>query len=33
MLDVTNHNAARVAKLPGTWARKGEHTDRAATPR
>lgn len=26
MLDVTNHNAARVAKLPGTWARKGEHT-------
>ncbi len=27
MLDVTNHNAARVAKLPGTWARKGEHTD------
>ena len=22
MLDVTNHNAARVAKLPGTWARK-----------
>ena len=27
MLDVTNHNAARVAKLPGTWARKGEHSD------
>lgn len=27
MLDVTNHNAARVAKLPGTWARKGENTD------
>jgi P4 family phage/plasmid primase-like protien len=27
MLDVTNHNAARVAKLPGTWARKGEHTE------
>lgn len=27
MLDVTNFNAARVAKLPGTWARKG-----AATP-
>ena len=26
MLDVTNHNAARVAKLPGTAARKGEHT-------
>jgi P4 family phage/plasmid primase-like protien len=26
MLDVTNHNAARVAKLPGTWARKGENT-------
>jgi P4 family phage/plasmid primase-like protien len=26
MLDVTNHNAARVAKLPGTVARKGEHT-------
>lgn len=26
MLDVTNHNAARVAKLPGTWARKGDHT-------
>jgi hypothetical protein len=26
MLDVTNHNAARVAKLPGTWARKGEDT-------
>lgn len=26
MLDVTNHNAARVAKLPGTWARKGEGT-------
>ena len=26
MLDVTNCNAARVAKLPGTWARKGEHT-------
>ena len=26
MLDVTNHNAARVAKLPGTWARKCEHT-------
>ncbi len=25
MLDVTNHNAARVAKLPGTWSRKGEH--------
>lgn len=27
MLDTTNHNAARVAKLPGTWARKGEHTE------
>jgi len=27
MLDVTNHNAARVAKLPGTWARKGQPTD------
>lgn len=26
MLDVTNHNAARVAKLPDTWARKGEDT-------
>ena len=26
MLDVTNHNAARVAKLPGTWARKGQQT-------
>jgi P4 family phage/plasmid primase-like protien len=26
MLDVTNHNAARVAKLPGTWTRKGENT-------
>jgi P4 family phage/plasmid primase-like protien len=26
MLDVSNHNAARVAKLPGTWARKGEAT-------
>jgi P4 family phage/plasmid primase-like protien len=26
MLDVSNHNAARVAKLPGTWARKGEDT-------
>jgi P4 family phage/plasmid primase-like protien len=26
MLDVTNHNAARVAKLPGTWARKGANT-------
>ena len=26
MLDVTNHNAARVAKLPGTWARKGADT-------
>ena len=26
MLDVTNHNAARVAKLPGTWARKSELT-------
>jgi P4 family phage/plasmid primase-like protien len=26
LLDVTNHNAARVAKLPGTWARKGEQT-------
>lgn len=25
-LDVTNHNAARVAKLPGTWARKGADT-------
>lgn len=25
MLDVTNHNAARVAKLPSTWARKGEN--------
>jgi P4 family phage/plasmid primase-like protien len=27
MLDVTNHNAARVAKLPGTWSRKAEHTE------
>ena len=27
MLDTTNHNAARVAKLPGTWARKGAHSD------
>lgn len=27
MLDVSNHNAARVAKLPGTWARKGENTE------
>jgi hypothetical protein len=26
MLDVTNHNAARVAKLQGTWTRKGEHS-------
>ncbi len=26
MLDVTNFNAARVAKLPRTWARKGEST-------
>jgi P4 family phage/plasmid primase-like protien len=26
MLDTTNHNAARVAKLPGTWTRKGEHS-------
>jgi P4 family phage/plasmid primase-like protien len=26
MLDVTNHNAARVAKLPGTWARKSDNT-------
>jgi len=26
MLDVSNHNAARVAKLPCTAARKGEHT-------
>jgi P4 family phage/plasmid primase-like protien len=26
MLDVSNHNAARVAKLPGTWARKSDNT-------
>lgn len=27
LLDVTNHNASRVAKLPGSWARKSAHTD------
>lgn len=26
MLDTTNYNAARVAKLPGSWARKGRNT-------
>ena len=24
LMDLTNHNASRIAKLPGSWARKGE---------